>query len=165
MKSHCKPWILITLGVENHFYHSRTTLKFGVFWDWNVRLILHCVLLHLTWLVPMASLRTTITIWRPSKDCMDNSLGPMEQHFGPSEFRLWPLGDYLWTTQLLEHTAAQFMLPSKTQSSSLKSNIFLIILKVLPRPECSTEEKEKTRSNTGREPFWTFHRKFEVEMW
>ena len=30
-------------NIFNHFYHSRTTSKFGGFWDWNLRLILQCV--------------------------------------------------------------------------------------------------------------------------
>ena len=30
--------MLIIMGVSNHFYHSRTSLKFGGFRDWNLRL-------------------------------------------------------------------------------------------------------------------------------
>ena len=35
---------MITLGVWNHFYHSKTTSKLGGFWDWDIRFILRWVL-------------------------------------------------------------------------------------------------------------------------
>ena len=37
-------WTSENIGCLEPFYHSRTTLKFGGFWDWNVNSILHCVI-------------------------------------------------------------------------------------------------------------------------
>ena len=47
MKSHCKPYILITLGVYNHFYHSESTFEIRSLCNSIVPQIWHLVLHNL----------------------------------------------------------------------------------------------------------------------
>ena len=59
----CYWYIIYNIGYVAPFYHSGTTLKFGGVWDWNVSLILHCVL-------PNLNLPTTrLSFQYPTRTC------------------------------------------------------------------------------------------------